>query len=252
MPQQKQFKVLLIGDSCIDEYVYGVCTRLNPEAPVPVLQYTRTEKKPGMAMNVLENLKSFNIDVDFITNKENIVKTRYIDEKYNHQILRVDYEGKLKQIDHEIFTDEYDALVISDYNKGFISNEKLFGIIENSKCPVFVDSKKRDLNIPFKKDCYVKINDIEYKNLTKEVHNLIITMGGKGAEYDGKMYPAEKVNVFDVVGAGDTFLSSLVYFYLFYGRIESAIPYANKAAAIAVSHPGTYILKEEDVKSLCN
>lgn len=252
MQQQKRFKVLLIGDSCIDEYVYGVCTRLNPEAPVPVLQYTRTERKPGMAMNVLENLKSFGIDVDFLTNKETITKTRYIDEKYNHQILRVDYEGSLNPIDEKVFTEEYDALVISDYNKGFITGQKLFDLVQNSKCPVFVDSKKTDLYLPFKKDCYVKINDIEYKNLIKDVHNIIITRGGKGAEYDGKLYPAEKVNVFDVVGAGDTFLSSLVYFYLICGRIEDAIPYANKAAAIAVSHPGTYILNDNDVESLCN
>ena len=41
MPQQKQFKVLLIGDSCTDEYVYGTCERLNPEAPVPILKYNR-------------------------------------------------------------------------------------------------------------------------------------------------------------------------------------------------------------------
>ena len=252
MPQQKQFKVLLIGDSCIDEYVYGICTRLNPEAPVPVLQYTRTEKKPGMAMNVLENLKSFGIVVDFITNKENIVKTRYIDEKYNHQILRVDCEEKLNLFEEEIETEQHDALVISDYNKGFLINEKLFDIVKNSKCPVFIDSKKIDLHLPFKKDCYVKINDVEYMNLMKEVHNLIITRGSKGAEYSGKLYPAEKVNVFDVVGAGDTFLSALVYFYLVYGRIEDAILYANKAAAIAVSHPGTYILNKKDVQSLCD
>ena len=42
MPQQKQFKVLLIGDSCTDEYVYGICERLNPEAPVPILE-TKSE-----------------------------------------------------------------------------------------------------------------------------------------------------------------------------------------------------------------
>lgn len=252
MPLQKQFKILLIGDSCIDEYVYGVCTRLNPEAPVPILQYTRTEKKPGMAMNVLENLKSFNLDVNFLTNKEEIVKTRFIDEKYNHQILRVDYEGDINSIDEDVLTEQYDALVISDYNKGFLSNQKLFEIVKKSKCPVFIDSKKKDLNLPLKKDCYVKINDIEYTNLMKEVHNLIITRGGSGAEYNGTLYPAEKVNVFDVVGAGDTFLSALVYFYLVYGRIEDAIPYANKAAAIAVSHPGTYVLTEKDVKGLCS
>jgi len=252
MQPQKQFKVLLIGDSCIDEYVYGICTRLNPEAPVPVLQYTRTERRPGMAMNVLENLKAFDIQVDFLTNKEKIVKTRYIDEKYNHQILRVDFENQLDSINEEIITENYDALVISDYNKGFLSNEMLYHIVSNSECPTFIDSKKTNLHLPFKRDCYIKINDVEYANLMKEVHNLIITRGEKGAEYNGKIYPADKVNVFDVVGAGDTFLSTMVYFYLICGRIEDAIPYANKAAAIAVSHPGTYVLKKKDVKSLCD
>lgn len=58
MPQQKQYKVLLIGDSCLDEYVYGTCERLNPEAPVPILKYQRKEIRQGMAWNVRENLKS--------------------------------------------------------------------------------------------------------------------------------------------------------------------------------------------------
>ena len=46
MQQQKQLKVLLIGDSCTDEYVYGSCERLNPEAPVPILDQERMNR-PG-------------------------------------------------------------------------------------------------------------------------------------------------------------------------------------------------------------
>ena len=79
---------------------------------------------------------------------------------------------------------------------------------------------------------------------------MIITKGGEGTEYQGKLYPAEKVKVFDVVGAGDTFLAALTYGYLKYGRIDKAIPLANKAAAVAVSHRGTYVLTEEDVTKI--
>ena len=85
-------KILLIGDSCTDEYVYGVCERLNPEAPVPILKFNRKETNKGMAWNVRENLMSFGIEVHVVTHKENIIKTRYIDEKYNQQMLRVDNE----------------------------------------------------------------------------------------------------------------------------------------------------------------
>jgi len=247
MPQQKQLKVLLIGDSCTDEYVYGFCERLNPEAPVPILKFNRKETKKGMAWNVRENIESFGIEVYMITNQETITKTRYIDEKYNQQILRVDDEPDLKPMNYDLPDEHFDALVISDYDKGFLSNEKVFELVKWFDGPVFIDSKKTKLP---KKSCFVKINDLEFSKLDNPSDNLIITRGSKGAEYQGKLYPGEKVDIFDAVGAGDTFLSALVYFYLKCGKIEEAIPYANKAAAIAVSNFGTYILTKEDVNEI--
>lgn len=247
MPQQKQLKVLLIGDSCTDEYVYGSCERLNPEAPVPILKFNRKETKKGMAWNVRKNIESFGIEVYMITNQETITKTRYIDEKYNQQILRVDNEPDLKPMNYDLPDEHFDALVISDYDKGFLSNEKVFELVEWFDGPVFIDSKKTKLP---KESCFVKINDLEFSKLDNPTDNLIITRGSKGAEYQGKLYPGEKVDIFDAVGAGDTFLSAMVYFYLKYGKIEEAIPYANKAAAIAVSNFGTYILTKEDVNEI--
>ena len=247
MQQQKQLKVLLVGDSCTDEYVYGTCERLNPEAPVPILKFNRKETTRGMAWNVRENLMSFGIEVYVATHEETIVKTRYIDEKYNQQMLRVDDEPIIKPMDYKIPEGEYDALVISDYNKGFLTTEKISEIVDSFDGPVFIDTKKNYLP---KLDAYVKINEHEYNNFKSSIEKLLITRGGKGCEYKGKLYPAEKVNVFDVVGAGDTFLSALVYFYLKCGRIEEAIPYANKAAAIAVSNFGTYALTKEDVETI--
>ena len=247
MQQQKQLKVLLVGDSCTDEYVYGTCERLNPAAPVPILKFNRKETTKGMAWNVRENLMSFGIEVYVATHEETIVKTRYIAEKYNQQILRVDDEPNIKPINYQLPEGEYDALVISDYNKGFLTTEKISEIVDSFDVPVFIDTKKNHLP---KLDAYVKINEHEYNNFKSSIDKLIINRGGKGCEYNGKLYPAEKVNVFDVVGAGDTFLSALVYFYLKYGTIEEAIPYANKAAAIAVSNFGTYTLTKEDVNTL--
>lgn len=248
-PQQKSLKVLLIGDSCIDKYVYGEVKRLNPEAPVPILNYKRTETKQGMAWNVYNNLKSFGIEVYMLTNKEKIIKTRYIDERSNQQILRLDEELSCSPMDYEIPEENYDAIVISDYNKGFVTSSKIFEIAYGTQCPVFIDSKKTLLP---SYGCYIKINDLEYNKLTEKNDNVIVTRGSKGAEYGGILYPGQKANVYDVVGAGDTFLSALTFGYLKYGKIEKAIPFANKAAAIAVSHPGTYVLSKEDVKNLCD
>ena len=240
-------KVLLIGDSCEDRYFYGDVKRLNPEAPVPILEYRRGVTSKGMAWNVFNNLDAFGIEIDILTNEEEIIKTRFIDEKSNQQILRSDEEPKIKPFPHELPKNNYDALVISDYNKGFLTTEKIFELTSRFVGPVFIDSKKT--NLPA--DAYIKINKLEYERMAYcNYENLIITRGGEGAEYKGDLYPAEKVNVFDVVGAGDTFLAALTYGYLKYGRIDKAIPLANKAAAVAVSHRGTYVLTEEDVKKI--
>ena len=243
-------KVLLIGDTCEDRYFYGDVKRLNPEAPVPILEYRRGVTSKGMAWNVRENLMSFGVEVYLSTHPEEIIKTRYIDEKSNQQIMRYDEEPEITPISFE-FPDEwkttYDALVISDYDKGFITQEKLFELSNWFQGPVFIDTKKTC--IPG--NAFIKVNESEFKKITHFIpDNMIITKGGEGTEYQGKLYPAEKVNVFDVVGAGDTFLAALTYGYLKYGRMEEAIPLANRAAAVAVSHRGTYVLTEEDVKKI--
>ena len=240
-------KVLLIGDSCIDKYVYGEVKRLNPEAPVPVLNYTRSTSTEGMAYNVFNNLDAFGVEVDMITNEETITKTRYIHEKSNQQILRVDEESEVEELEYEFEDNGYDALVISDYDKGFITQEKLVELCSRFVGPVFVDTKKD--TIP--EGVFVKINEIEFEKLKHyDSDNLIVTKGSEGCEYKGKLYPAEKVNVFDVVGAGDTFLAALVVGYIQSKSLENAIPFANKAAAIAVSHTGTYVLTKEDINEI--
>jgi len=43
--QRTKYKILLIGDSCIDEYHYGSTDRISPEAPVPVFQNKNTNFK---------------------------------------------------------------------------------------------------------------------------------------------------------------------------------------------------------------
>ena len=243
-------KVLLIGDSCEDRYFYGDVKRLNPEAPVPILEYKRGVTSKGMVWNVRENLISFGVEVYTSTHPEEIIKTRYIDEKSNQQIMRYDEEPTIEPLSFDFPTEWnnlYDVLVISDYNKGFLTTEKIFELTSRFVGPVFIDSKKT--NLP--PDAYIKINELEHERMAYcNYENLIITRGGKGAEYKGDLYPAEKVNVFDVVGAGDTFLAALTYGYLKYGTIEKAIPLANKAAAVAVSHRGTYVLTKEDVNEI--
>ena len=50
-------KLLVIGDSCTDVFKYGEVNKLSPEAPVPVIKPEKETTNPGMAGNVVANLK---------------------------------------------------------------------------------------------------------------------------------------------------------------------------------------------------
>jgi D-glycero-beta-D-manno-heptose-7-phosphate kinase len=249
--QQKSFKVLLIGDSCVDEYVYGVCDRLSPEAPVPVLSYKETKKSIGMSHNVFLNLLSFGIDCQFHTNDpEELIKRRFVDLKSMTQLMRQDIGSLVESKPVEV-NSEYDAVVISDYNKGFVDADSIKKLCETFSGPIFVDSKRKDLSIfP---NSIIKINQYEAEHaILPHACDIIVTYGKDGAMYKGDHFKAPHVDVYDVTGAGDIFLASLCYFYLKTKNLEESIPKCVTLATKSVQHIGSYILTEEDINEVCN
>jgi D-beta-D-heptose 7-phosphate kinase/D-beta-D-heptose 1-phosphate adenosyltransferase len=239
-------RVLIIGDSCKDIYIYGKCERLCPDAPVPILIPIKQVENGGMAMNVFDNIKSIYEDVDIITNKKIITKTRYVDVKTNQMLVRVDSENTLlDRIDDldKIDFGKYDVIVISDYCKGFLDIDDIKFICDNHE-NVFIDTKKiiGDYCLNAK---VIKINELEYNNnlkahveIEKFNHNLIVTLGGKGCKFGGVMYPVDNVDIKDMTGAGDTFISALVVKYITNRNITESIKFANECSTIIVQHKG--------------
>lgn len=251
-------KILLIGDSCIDRYYYGTVERISPEAPVPIFKVLKTENTNGMCLNVNDNLSAFDVSVDVITNEKEIVKARHIDNKSRQHLIRVDWgedestQPLTKEDIKKINFNQYDAVIISDYNKGFITKKNVPTILNLAKdIPVFVDTKKGDLSCF--ENCILKINEKERKNVTTfpQSYSLIVTLGEKGALYNDIIYSTEKVEVFDVCGAGDTFISALCSFYVASGNMIESIKFANKCAGFVVQKFGTYALKKEDLNEIC-
>ena len=244
---QKQFNILLLGDSCLDVYQYGVVDRMSPEAPVPVFTPTTEEKRPGMAANVNANLKALGLEVSFITGQES-VKTRLIDSRSKQQIVRIDADVKNDPLVFETAIPQvYHAIVISDYNKGLITYELVEELRKEFPGPIFIDTKKQDLK-RFE-GCIVKINEVEYKARHSDCTNMIVTLGKEGVLYDHKIYPAPEIDVTDVCGAGDTFLAALVYEYLQSDNdMEAAIQFAIRASAVTVQHTGVYAPRLEEIK----
>jgi len=265
----RNMKILLVGESCVDEYVYGTCERVCPEAAAMCFKSSGQFKQTGgMAANVLANLKFLkpSIDIEVVTNTSTITKRRFVDLRYNTIVFREDHSdacdrGNFKDLSFN----EYDAIVFSDYCKGFITEEDIKYISSQARpeAPKFIDTKKR-LGSFLDGIDFVKINQDEFdrncdnlENILSYCKNLVVTCGRNGAKHYKKEfnqkppsvpysieiteYSAEKVPVRDVCGAGDTFLASLVVQYLETQNIGDSINYANYKAAEVVKKFGVTV-----------
>ena len=218
--------VLVIGDSCKDVFVYGDITRISPEAPIPVFVPSHTEKNDGMARNVSHNVEALQMNITTITNKNGIVKKRYVDNRSGQMVLRVDEHDYCLRIKTKIlqgivnnkFTyyglggnvKDIDAIIISDYCKGFLHEDDIKHICKHNK-NVFVDTKKK-LGRWIKNADFIKINELEYQKnhdvLSDEEFKdkLIVTLGGKGCRYKDEVYSVQEVLLKMLVGQVTHFL----------------------------------------------
>jgi len=249
---QTPFKILLIGDDCLDIYQFGTVDRISPEAPVPVFKYSHKEERPGMARNVKVNLENLGCDVTYISEATS-VKTRLIDIRSKQHIVRIDNDNRSQPttVNHLNFN-SFHAVVISDYNKGTLTESMIIDIVRMAgaeKIPIFIDTKKTNLELF--QGAWVKINESESRLITSECSGLIITQGPKGASipHHNIQCPAPSVEVADVCGAGDTFLSAFAVQYLYTKDLEKSIMFANTAASITVQHLGCYAPSYDEIRN---
>lgn len=241
-------RILVIGETCEDKFVYGIVDRMCPEAPVPVFKPIDTKTNEGMCGNVVNNFKLLSTDiiVDKWNQNTKITKTRYVEKNSNQMIVRVD-DGEIEKVDRIILNDkypieQYDAVVISDYDKGFLTKDDIKNIIKKSKFTVLDSKKILDSEI-LKTIDYVKLNYVEYinnKNIVDEnLDKVLITKGSGGVDFNGVNYPSPKPqDTIDVSGAGDTFVASFVTHYLNSKNIDKSIKFANEVCSDVVNKKG--------------
>lgn len=175
-------RVLIVGDSMIDAYMWGHIERMSPEAPVPVVQIDKHENRLGGAANVARNIRSLGADTvlctvvgddekslifdellknEGITNKgvfiskkrRTTLKTRIISDD-KHQI-RVDEEDvfNIKEekgfinLVNKLMIDCIDVIILQDYNKGVLTRNIIKTIVKKAKeknIPVIVDPKEEN------------------------------------------------------------------------------------------------------------
>lgn len=197
------------------------------------------------------------------------VKTRYISK--NTQLLRLDNDsiGFLKtdinSLKGKILKriDTFDSILISDYNKGVCEKKLIEDVIfySNKKSiPVFIDPKGSDWkkyrnavcltpNVKEVKDELKIDSEVDFKKAAKTIkerYNLkscLITRGPNGMTYyDDNNFINQKVGekeVFDVSGAGDTVISSLVAAFSSGVKLERVLELASLSSSEVVTHFGT-------------
>lgn len=259
---------LIIGESCIDVFIYGECKRFSPEAPVPVFEPNKKVRTYGMAHNVYNNVKCINNELrrwlkmqsksEIITCYSKPIKTRYIDEKSNHLFIRVDENDSVKPIElhpkrlHSAFRSASD-IIISDYNKGFFDETNGFNPFRTIReasvdAHIYLDTKRPlDFTMCQYVD-FIKLNTAEYHNQFKNPESAecltafkekIIVTDSTGATHNMIHYPVDKVyNTIDVSGAGDTFIAAFAVYYSRNLSVPDAIKFANVCASDVVSKRG--------------
>jgi len=241
-------KILILGESCKDVFVYCSTDRLAPDIPVPVLNILYQTENAGMAKNVQRNVVKIIADCDILTNDnwETITKTRFMHLDSNHMFIRVDSDhSNISKLDLNKIDFNYDLIAIADYNKGFLS-EKDIEYICNRHQNVFLDTKKK-INDWALKAKIIKINNYEYNqskySMSKEILNKTIrTNGPEGCFFMNRQYPVNKIEVKDSSGAGDTFFAGLISSYINTNNIEESINFANLCASKVVQEKGVTTL----------
>ena len=176
--EEKNTRVLVIGDLILDEYLDGLVNRISPEAPVPIHLVKKTEHTAGGAANVARNISLIGgvtllsgvcgndyaskelknilvddeVDISLIKTDETrptIKKTRITSS--HQQLVRIDWEKVVpisETIQNSILADmdklDYDVILLSDYGKGALPDGFIRAIItkaQSLKTPVVVDPK---------------------------------------------------------------------------------------------------------------
>ncbi|MCG8461675.1 MAG: PfkB family carbohydrate kinase, partial [Holophagales bacterium] len=175
VPRLDAVRVLVVGDPILDRYCQGGIDRISPEAPVPVVEVSGIEERPGAAGNVGVNVTSLGGSATVVgligddaagrrfeallaatgvrcrllerPGVPTSTKVRVLSQ--HQQILRLDFEtgsGEAEGTPELIAraTEElagHDVLVLSDYGKGCLRGvcRELVRRAREHRIPILVD-----------------------------------------------------------------------------------------------------------------
>lgn len=201
------------------------------------------------------------------------------------QICRVDYETtdslneeSMTSLLHRVaeFAPSHSAVILEDYNKGLFCENfttEAIKILRDTKTFIAVDPSRETDPLFYKGADLLKPNQVESQLMAAalghstrnvdeiskilmnelELKQLIITLGSEGmaiTEAGGKTnrIPTVAREVFDVSGAGDTAISTIVASLSAGASLEEAAWIGNCASGVVVGKKGTALVTQSELK----
>jgi len=201
----------------------------------------------------------------------------------NQQLIRLDFESEFSDDSVKKLTsavcdeiERHNVLILSDYKKGALNNiAEIIRKANSVGASIFVDPKGSDFS-RYKNVTAITPNQSEFTAVVGEISSeqelldkgqrllnelnlsaLVITRSEKGVtliEKSGKIVnvPARAKEVFDVTGAGDTFISVLAASYAANSTFEQAVNIANAAASVVVGKLGAATVTKNEIENELN
>ena len=180
----RSLRILCIGDLMVDAYIWGRVNRISPEAPIPVVEVTREENRPGGAANVGLNIMALGAGASFSglvgedsaaqslrtylesrggdtaglvlgSQRPTTIKTRVLAQ--HQQVVRIDRESTRPLAhDEEVrllqalkpLICAADGIILSDYNKGVLNASLVDSIMSLAgKRIVTADPKPQNIRL---------------------------------------------------------------------------------------------------------
>lgn len=237
----------------------------------------------GLIVKKLISSKNI-IDLTTISkNRKTTLKSRITSS--NHQLLRIDKEDRFSisnkeelEIINRISNDfnNYNCIVISDYSKGLLTNNLIKKIIEISSknnIKVIVDPKSPPFSKysgsyiikPNRKEAFLEtgINIVDTNTFSQAASHIkeatsceavVITLSEDGVGLYNKkintILPTKAKDIFDVTGAGDTFIAALTYSISIGKSLIESCEIANYASGIVVGKYGCVPIEFKDIEKI--
>jgi D-glycero-beta-D-manno-heptose-7-phosphate kinase len=227
----------------------------------------------GSRYLVKDSTRPTSIKTRIISNGQQLLR---IDDEVIHPLSAIAEAAFIEKIVLAFSEQKIDAVIFEDYDKGVITEkviETVTRMANDSNIPVFVDPKRRNffeysnvtlfkpnfaeftngLNIDVEKNDFDTLLELAQQHKNKyNIKNLLITLSEHGMLLCGDecmIIPAQKRQIADVSGAGDTVISVLTLCYASGMKMENAARVANIAGGIVCEKPGVVPI---DLKELIN